>query len=73
MKIKDSAKYNNGELTVGILTTILSRTSIFICTTKQLEPVAFEQKNYNFPIPGIEPEPPGWKPGILATRPYGIW
>ena len=25
------------------------------------------------PIPGIEPEPPGWKPGILATRPYGIW
>ena len=24
------------------------------------------------PIPGIEPEPPGWKPGILATRPYGM-
>ena len=22
------------------------------------------------PVPGIEPEPPGWKPGILATRPY---
>ena len=25
-----------------------------------------------FPIPGIEPEPAGWKPAILATRPYGI-
>ena len=24
----------------------------------------------NFPVPGIEPEPPGWEPGILATRPY---
>ncbi len=22
-----------------------------------------------FPIPGIEPEPPGWEPGILTTRP----
>ena len=26
----------------------------------------------NFPVPGIEPEPPGWEPGILATRPYRI-
>ena len=25
-----------------------------------------------FPVPGIEPEPPGWKPGILATRPCGM-
>ena len=24
------------------------------------------------PTPGIEPGPPGWKPGILTTRPYGI-
>ena len=33
----------------------------------------YRQKlQYKFPIPGIEPEPPGWKPGILATRPYGI-
>ena len=23
------------------------------------------------PIPGVEPEPPGWKPGILTARPYG--
>ena len=23
-------------------------------------------------MPGIEPGPPGWKPGILATRPHGI-
>ena len=22
-------------------------------------------------MPGIEPGPPGWKPGILATRPHG--
>ena len=25
-----------------------------------------------FPMPGIEPGPPGWKPGILAIRPHGI-
>jgi hypothetical protein len=25
-----------------------------------------------FPIPGIEPGPPGWEPGILTTRPYRI-
>ena len=30
-----------------------------------------EEKNY-FPTPGIEPGPPGWKPGILAIRPRGI-
>ena len=24
------------------------------------------------PTPGIEPGPPGWKPGILAIRPRGI-
>ena len=24
------------------------------------------------PIPGVEPGPPGWKPGILTARPYGI-
>ena len=24
------------------------------------------------PIPGIEPGPSGWKPDILATRPYGM-
>ena len=24
-------------------------------------------------MPGIEPGPPGWKPGILATRPHGIF
>ncbi len=25
-----------------------------------------------FPIPGIEPGPPGWEPGILTTRQYGM-
>ena len=24
------------------------------------------------PTPGIEPGPPGWKPGILAIRPRGM-
>ena len=24
------------------------------------------------PMPGIEPGPPGWKPGILTTRPHRI-
>ena len=24
------------------------------------------------PIPGIEPGPPGWEPGILTTRQYGM-
>ena len=27
-----------------------------------------EQKR--IPMPGIEPGPPGWKPGILTTRPH---
>ena len=26
-----------------------------------------------FPVPGIEPGPPGWKPGILTTRPHRIY
>ena len=32
------------------------------------------RKNFKnkFPVPGIEPGPPGWKPDILATRPYRI-
>ena len=29
------------------------------------------EKNNSVPTPGIEPGPPGWKPGILTTRPYG--
>ena len=29
------------------------------------------RKKYS-PTPGIEPGPPGWKPGILAIRPRGI-
>ena len=32
----------------------------------------YTTENY-IPVPGIEPEPPGWKPGILATRPYRIF
>ncbi len=24
------------------------------------------------PIPGVEPGPAGWKPAILAVRPYGM-
>ncbi len=27
----------------------------------------------DIPVPGIEPGPPGWEPGILATRPHGIF
>ena len=26
---------------------------------------------WRVPIPGVEPGPPGWKPGILTARPYG--
>jgi hypothetical protein len=29
-------------------------------------------KNKIFPIPGVEPGPAGWKPAILAVRPYGM-
>ena len=36
-----------------------------------------EKKNdIVIPIPGVEPGPPGWKPGILTARPYGnymVW
>ena len=28
-------------------------------------------KGYFLPTPGVEPGPPGWKPGILTARPYG--
>ena len=33
----------------------------------------FQKGSKKFPIPGIEPGPSGWKPDILATRPYGIF
>ena len=33
--------------------------------------LGLEKKNLT-PTPGIEPGPPGWKPGILAIRPRGI-
>ena len=36
--------------------------------SKQLRNVLFKK----FPIPGVEPGPAGWKPAILAVRPYGI-
>ena len=26
---------------------------------------------WDLPMPGIEPGPPGWKPGILTVRPHG--
>ena len=29
------------------------------------------KKKVSVPIPGVEPGPPGWKPGILTARPYG--
>ena len=32
-----------------------------------------KKKETAVPIPGVEPGPPGWKPGILTARPYGIW
>ena len=34
---------------------------------RQLNPIIPPKKN--FPLPGIEPGPPGWEPGILTTRP----
>ena len=30
-----------------------------------------KKKTKIVPIPGVEPGPPGWKPGILTARPYG--
>ena len=30
-------------------------------------------RNKSTPRPGIEPGPPGWKPGILTPRPSGTW
>ena len=30
-----------------------------------------KEKKITLPTPGIEPGPPGWKPGILTTRPNG--
>ena len=36
-----------------------------------VEEVKLCKKFWRFPIPGVEPGPPGWKPGILTARPYG--
>ena len=32
-----------------------------------------QEKNIEFPTPGVEPGPAGWKPAILAVRPRGIY
>lgn len=34
------------------------------------EPSVFILKDIGVPTPGVEPGPPGWKPGILTARPY---
>ena len=44
--------------------------SIFITESKILESEILESLK-NAPRPGIEPGPPGWKPGILTPRPSG--
>lgn len=33
---------------------------------------SFAGSMQKIPTPGVEPGPPGWKPGILAVRPRGI-
>ena len=44
-------------------------TNCFITKTKaELKKL---KKKICVPIPGVEPGPPGWKPGILTARPYG--
>ena len=45
-------------------------TNCFISNTKA-ELKKLKKKNICVPIPGVEPGPPGWKPGILTARPYG--
>ncbi len=33
---------------------------------------SWKEVEKNIPIQGVEPGPAGWKPAILAVRPYGI-
>ena len=40
-------------------------------TKNKIKKKSVEKIYKNVPTPGIEPGPPGWKPGILTTRPYG--
>ena len=48
---------------------ILFKKKVVYFYANKIKRKSFKNK---FPVPGIEPEPPGWKPGILATRPYRI-
>ncbi len=41
------------------------------CNNKTNKKKIYDEKyGKKIPIPGIEPGPPGWEPGILTTRPY---
>ena len=46
---------------------------VFLNTCKSNQKIVFDYiSKSETPTPGIEPGPPGWKPGILAIRPRGI-
>ncbi len=53
---------------------VISRTEVCIILFNQKIIVSKLSKNMkkDFPIPGVEPGPAGWKPAILAVRPYGM-
>ena len=44
---------------------------LFMTNLLHYERGLIEKKSFS-PTPGIEPGPPGWKPGILAIRPRGM-
>ena len=58
----------------------LTQGSTCYCSTDRNWPTPYGEKQNKRnriikkpPNPGIEPGPPGWKPGILTTRPIGNW
>ena len=59
-------------LSKAMTTNVNKLTLMLRCWKKKLGWHLVILKKHYSPTPGIEPGPPGWKPGILAIRPRGI-
>ena len=62
---------SNPILVVFFLFSFKHETSGYICFFEYWQE-HFLKIEKNIPVPGIEPEPAGWEPAILTTRPYRI-
>ena len=68
-----SARVGSNPILVDIfinLLTEMQKEQIQTCSTLwQIGRWEYKSFQKGFPLPGIEPGPPGWEPGILTTRP----